>query len=469
MSKALSSRLSAAPSIMADWLEDCRAHAGWLVFLLVLVLVGFELAVKLPAILGVAATGSGEKAVFADYFATVVLAVMLGVAILAAPFEESDKAKLFFLWVVKATITLLVLPVYEAHYVGAGANATLIGLDARMYFVRGALDAASTLPALGFGSGTSIMIWIVRAVTQALPAYFHLLEMLWSFVGLLAIYLFYRGWRWLVPALDSRFLLWIGLFPSILFWSSILGKDPITLFGVGLYFYAVAKWTRTHRMTLVGLAALGVLIAAAIRPWYAVILAAPLVAFPLTSRRLPGWQKGLLLAGIGVGVFFAARLFLAVFQIESAQELVQTSNVISHGWQHGGSSTDIAQFTTGLGMLAFLPIGVFTALFRPLPGDVGSAFGLLASAVSVVLLVAFARTVWRTPLRTLKRSWFLWLALLVLVWAVMYAFPSSQNLGTAVRFRLGILPVLWPALLLCAIHIKRYGLIPLMNPTRKSA
>lgn len=431
------------------WLEDgwrtAWGRKGWLAFLAVLVILAAALSVKLPAYMRVAALSVANHGVFPDYAWATALAVALGVAIVAWPFDDQDKARLLLLWAAKAVLTLLVLPIYEAHYTA---------LDARMYFSIGT-GSASNLPPLIYGIGTSVTIWLVHWATDVLPGYFHVLEMLWSFVGLLAIYAFYRGWRWIVPTLNANFLLWVGLFPGIIFWSSILGKDPPVLFGIGLYFYAVAKWSATRKPGLLALAAGGVLVASAVRPWLAVILVGPLVAFPLTGRQLRSWQKVVLLAIVAAGGFYAARVFLGFFKINDLQNLIQTGNKVGHSWAHGGSALHFSRIPGLGGLLRFLPLGMFTALFRPLPGEVMNAFGLIAGVINAGLLLLAIRAVYKAPLRILRSPTVLWIMLLILIWAAMYALPSSQNLGTASRFRLEVLPVLWPLIKLFSAVSKR--------------
>ena len=432
-------------------LLDRSARGQW-ALLGALIAIGLATMFALTPLLDEAATLTGQGAVFADYLAALALAIVCAAAIAAWPLRPAEKARLLLLWAIKAGVTLLLLPVYESHYRG--------GLDAYGYFRVGALDH-ETLPRLTFGDGTVVAAWLVHWVTAVLPAYFHLLEMLWSFVGLLAIFAFYRGWRWLVPALDSRFLLWIGLFPDILFWSSILGKDPVCLAGVGLYFCGIARWHATRAIRPLFLAAAGVGIAAAIRPWYALILVAPLIVLALIGRRLRGWQKFLMFLVFGAGAIYAARWFLNNFDIGDTSQLVAVSNQVSHSWASGGSAQATRQFHSVIGMLVFIPAGLFTALFRPLPGEIGSAFAVLAGIDNLVLLGLFVLTVKRLPVRALRRPWPLWVVTLLSVWGLMYAFPSMQNLGTAVRFKLQVLPVLWPLVLLGSRRYHRRGLAPL--------
>jgi len=421
-----------------------------------LIALGLVAMFALTPALDEAASLTGQGAVFADYLAALLLAIGCAVVIALWPFRSGEKARLLLLWVIKAGVTLLLVPVYEAHYHGG---------DAYGYFRRGALGAW-TLPPLTFGDGTAVATWLVHWVTAVLPAYFHLLEILWSFVGLLAIYAFYRGWRSLVPALDSRFLLWIGLFPDILFWSSILGKDPVCLAGVSLYFYAIARWYATQSKRYWLLAAVGILLASAIRPWYGLILVAPLSVFILAGPRIRTWQKALMLIAAGAGVVYATHWFLNNFDIGDTSQLVAASNHISHSWVRGGSAQSTREFHSAAGMLAFIPFGMFTAFFRPLPGEIGSAFALLASADNLVLLGLFALTVQRIPTSALRRPWFVWVVLLLAIWGTMYAFPSMQNLGTAVRFKLQVMPVLWPLVLLGSRRKRRHGLVPLSHLPR---
>lgn len=424
------------PRLEGAW-HAAWQNKGWLAILVVAVVSAATLSAVLPAYMRAAEPLVNDKSIVFDYVWAAALALGLGIAVLLWPFNEQDKARLLLLWAIKAALTLLFLPIYEAHYTA---------LDARLYFYVGT-GFSDSLPRFIYGVGTNVVIWLVHWATDIFPAYFHLLEMLWSFVGLLAIYAFYRGWRWLVPELNANFLLWVGLFPAILFWSSILGKDPVALLGVGLYFCGVAKWSAVRRLTPIVMAVIGVLLASAIRPWLAVILVAPLAAFPLTGQQLRGWQKGVLLALVVVGGLYSVKIFMAYFRIKDIQNLVQVSNAVGHSWAQGGSALHFSRATGIVGLIKFLPFGMFTALFRPLPGDVRNVFGTLAGLVNLGVLLLTLLAIYRTSLKTLKNPWVLWVGLLVLMWAAMYAFPSSQNLGTANRFALQVLPMLWPLVL----------------------
>jgi hypothetical protein len=93
-------------------------------------------------------------------------------------------------------------------------------------------------------------------------------------------------------------------------------------------------------------------------------------------------------------------------------------------------------------MAAFLPLGVFTALFRPLPGEVLNIFGIFASLENMATLGLLWLAIKRTHWEELKEPVVTWALSFVIAWSTVYAFVSSYNLGTASRYRLQILPVM---------------------------
>lgn len=430
-------------------LESCRlGSASWLVVAVALCLLGAAIAIYVPRVLPAAALNVGEAYITADYLAAMIAVLALEAFILLLPVRYEDKGSMLLLWMLKGSIILIFMPIYEAHYTT---------LDAKGYFIYGTSLDAADVPS--FGDGTEIANYMVYLATRILPSYFHLLEVVWGFIGLLAIFLFYRGFRLIFINTTPRLLLVIGLFPDILVWSSILGKDPLVLFGISLYFYGVAQWIVMHRLSMLAIAALGIAIATAIRPWLVVILVAPMIAFPLTGM-FRGWQKALILAVVGIAAYFAIVFFLSDFEIVDTQDLAQTTNHISQGFARGGSVTNTPTFGGVGGMFTFLPLGMFTALFRPLPGDGGSAFMLISSAFNLFLLFYLILALKRTSWQALQRAPILWMILLILIWSAMYAFPSSQNLGTAVRYRLQILPVMWPLLWLLSHRDSSVSQVP---------
>ncbi len=139
---------------------------------------------------------------------------------------------------------------------------------------------------------------------------------------------------------------------------------------------------------------------------------------------------------------FAFSSFTAHFALDNTNVLSK-SNTISKSWTHGGSGQDIPEFRSPVDMLLFSPIGMFTALFRPLPGEVLNIFGIFSGLENLVLLF-LVYLAWKRGRHLIwsGESGVIWALSLVLFWAFIYGFVSSQNLGSAVRFKLQILPIL---------------------------
>ncbi|MCL5062099.1 MAG: hypothetical protein M1443_02670 [Nitrospirae bacterium] len=368
-----------------------------------------------------------------DYTIGVIWSLMLGLSISFWPVRSRDKVAFLTIWIVKSFITLGIMLFYEANY---------SFLDAYSYF-NVPMQYDFEWAGLNIGQGTENIYSIVWLYYKIMPASYHALKVSFALVGLIAIYLIYRATVLFLQKEDIRILYVLALFPSILFWSSIIGKDPFTLLGIALYVYGVIGWYRFRKLRFIWMLALGVVITIFIRVWLGPILIAPIMIIPLFSVR--GILPKLMMITLTTGtlVFMSAQL-LNHFNVEAAQDVLTILDTVSRSWsEDGGSGQTIqADFTQIHQALAFIPLGMFTALFRPLPGEVLNPFGLLAGLENLILLLLLLRAAIRTKLHDLKNPVVMWASLFVLTWAIVYGFISYQNLGTAVRFRLQILPVL---------------------------
>ncbi|MCG2734892.1 MAG: hypothetical protein L6282_00710 [Candidatus Methanoperedenaceae archaeon] len=416
--------------------QSKTSNKPWIYVLITICVIGLGLAV--PSFLDVVrALGHNipQEDVTTDYFIGLVWAITLGVSILAWPVPSKDKIGLLVVWLVKSLVTLGFMLLYENNY----------GLDAYGYFDV-PRQSDFVWEGLNVGAGTqniSILAWLHH---QVLPASYHAMKVSFAMVGLVAIYIFYRAAVIFMKRENKRVFYILALFPSILFWASILGKEPIILLGISLYVYGVVGWSRLKRLRYLLVIALGIIVVALIRTWLVPILLAPLVIFVLDGMQ-GKVSKVTLIAIVFVAFLLSFSLFMNMFGLKTTEDLVATTNRLSRGWAIGGSAQEVPEFTSIGSMVAFVPLGAFTALFRPLPGDLINPFGILASLENLVLLVMLLLAVKRMRWSDLKEPIVLWAILLVIIWAIVYGFISYQNLGTAVRYRLQILPVLLGILL----------------------
>ena len=409
--------------------------------ILFLALVGIAFAFFLPQLLEVVQFLGHRIPQYdraEDFLKGFAVAAAITLVLYGLPLKNEEKRYLLAFWIIKAFITLVVMLFYEWNY----------GLDAYEYFRRSQLPTID-LHFAGVSRGTDNLIaffWYLENHIFRTGSY-HTQKLLCSFVGFMAVWLFYRGLKKIQPDLKPSFLLFLGLYPSILFWSSILGKDPIMLFGICLFFYgAFSFWHKPHPAYFAA-ALVGIVVVAAIRSWIVPVLILPL-GIALALRVKSNFFRLIFFCVLGFAILKGIQTIGKELAIESAESLAQTTNAVSRSWNFGGSSTEIPELSSPGAMLRFLPIGIFTALFRPLPGEILNPFGLVAGVENLFLLYLLGLAIWRFRRSKLKDPLAIWMLSYVILWSCLYAFVSPQNLGAAVRFRLQALPQLLLLLLL---------------------
>ena len=367
----------------------------------------------------------------ADYFSGVIAASVLLALIYFWPVPAAHIRALFLLWLVRVGVALGAMLPYEAHY----------SLDANGYYLAGK-TLNHPLSIMAFGDGTGNIVAFVGVLAQLTDAY-SAMKVLFSYVGLIAIYIFYRSAVICLGQEKIVILYGLGLLPSLLFWTSILGKDPIVLLGIAIYCYGVAGMIVRQKMSMIVYVVIGLTIASFIRVWLGIIFITPLIAtYVLTGRSTPLAKFAFILIAVP-GFLITLQGFSEKFSLETTRDLVTSTQNISSAWAHGGSAQQIEGSFTSIGsMIAFMPIGSFTALFRPLPFEVLNAFGIMAGLENAFILSLFVIGFFRRGFGWARQPILLWAVSVLLVWGAAYGFASYQNLGTAFRFRAQVGPIL---------------------------
>jgi hypothetical protein len=373
-----------------------------------------------------------------DYSWGVLIAFLLGISILVWPVSWKDRQLLILLWGVRCVVTLFLMLFYEAHY----------GLDAYMYFDKSKTLSPDWVTDL-FSNGTQTVINFTALLSQILAVHsYHALKVIYSMFGLVAGYLFYRAACMYLRKERRDILLLFGLYPSFLFWSSMLGKDPIIILGCAIYAVGVVGYWRERHTGYIAVVILGVMISGLIRVWMMPILLAPLIVFGLRGRGMRAFVTNVLLLVLvtGGGALGISR-FAQEMNVQSQEDIIKATNNISHQWNFGGSAGKTATITSVSDLVRVSIPEAFGALFRPLPFEVMNVFGFLAGLEDLILVALLVRAWARLRLSDLKNPIIQWLTLLITEWALVYGPVSAQNMGTAVRFRLQILPFLLAQLL----------------------
>jgi hypothetical protein len=368
-----------------------------------------------------------------DYFLGLFWASAIAVSILIWPVPARHRAPLIGTWIVKCAVMLGFMLILESRY---------DIIDSWGYFEASA-QKAPLFDGLSLGDGSANIICLVRLHNYIFPYSYHGMKVTFGLFGFLGCYLFYRALVMYLGCEDQRMFYLLLLWPSILFWSSILGKDPIVYFGLGLYALGILGWLRTKRARYIMYASFGVAIAMMIRVWMGPILVGALLVFVvLTVRSLI--PKVLLCALLAASFLAGAQQVIDHFagrgERGGAFENINQLTASEYARAGGSSQVVSVDLTSPTQVIRFLPLGVFTALFRPMPGEVRNLFGTLAGLEDTALLVFMFLAVTRTSWKRLREPVMLWLAVLIVGWAVVYAPISSLNLGMGHRYRLQVMP-----------------------------
>lgn len=365
-----------------------------------------------------------------DYSAALVTALLLLISVFFWTRSTKERAALAALWIIRTGVALGAMLPYEALYLS----------DANSYYLLGLVYGPS-LEAFEFGNGTKNVMFACGLLSELTTSY-HAMKLVFSYVGLLSIFIFYRAIRLALGRELIPVLYVLGLFPSILFWTSILGKEPIVVLGVSIYALGVVHFFRGRSALGFLLIVVGVLIAASIRVWLGPIFLSSFIAAVVLLGRLNLAAKAAIVA-VSVPVFIVA-LGLAAdsFRIETAEDLVTRTDDLSRSWAHGGSAQTMVPIGSVSDMLLFLPLGAFTALFRPLPGEILNPFGLVAGLENGLILLLLIRGLMVSGIGWIREPVLCWVVLTLLAWSSVYGFVSYQNLGTAFRFKVQVAPFL---------------------------
>jgi len=290
----------------------------------------------------------------------------------------------------------------------------------------------------------TIVAHLILIVGPSMPALF----VLFAFFSLWGGYFFYRAFCLIFPN-GNRAAASVLLFflPSIVLWTSSIGKDAIiALFlGIAAYGFALVRTRpgpRSYVVLSIGLAG-----AMAIRPHVAAMLSVAMVFPYLFAKNLRGIAGGvykvaglLILAAASVFLVSQAQDFLQMSDFKNATSVIER---ISNANREGGS---------GFGAGSSLPARVAMApllLFRPLPWEIHNPQSAVASLEGLTLLFLLWRR--RNGLLQLVRGWranpyVLFIVLYAGVFCVTFA-AASSNFGTLSRMRVMLLP--FAVMMLC--------------------
>jgi hypothetical protein len=288
-----------------------------------------------------------------------------------------------------------------------------------------------------------------------------------ALLALVGSYFWYRATVDAVPFIDRRLYLAFVLFaPSIVFWPSIVGKEALMQFGLGVVAFGASLLVRQRLATGLVVAAAGGWLVWVVRPHLLALVAIAAGAAYLAGRvRKQTGKAGLLTRPIGIIVI----AFLVAFTVGQGAQFLGISslslssiqaelNATTASTSQGGSH--FSHGNNSLSPLAW-PMDAVTVFLRPFPWEVESSLQILASLESMALaaLIVWRFKSLRAALARSREAPFLMLCW-VLTGLYAVSFASFANFGLLVRERSLVLPALFVLLSVDPIRARLQELPP---------
>lgn len=329
---------------------------------------------------------------------------------------------------------------------------------------------------LEFGEDPDLGGWIVTVLY--VPIYLLLGAslfgmFLWSaIVGFTGAFFFLRAFEsQFGSGRDTRLLaLCLFFYPSVAFWSSLLGKDSWMFFFLGLMTYGLTKMLADPRPANIWPLAVGAWFVTMIRPPIgAVIIIGTVTAFLVASR---GWMmrlrgptmilRPIIFIGFGIvlvlGSYAAVIRPLARYGVFGGEHATPIHGLVALGIErHVGGATDDLEEGAGSAvrkgisvnasmreLLLFLPESLVTFFFRPHIFEAHNVLARMAALDSTLLLLLIMAR-WRhavAAVRGFGRHPLIAFALVVTA-LLSVGLSFESNLGTLVRHRVMVMPFLF--------------------------
>jgi hypothetical protein len=269
--------------------------------------------------------------------------------------------------------------------------------------------------------------------------------MVFSWLGFIGLLLCWRAFRRAVPTGDSRrYALLVLFLPSLLYWSSALGKDAWAVMGLGICSYGVARVMTQKRASGLLVLAAGLAAVVMVRPHVALTVGSGLVLAALLYK--PSKTSPLnpivrvltfaILLGLMLVLISQTEQFLGVETLN--QETVNASLANAEGRTiEAGSVFTPVTVNTPLDM----PYATVTVLFRPFPWEAHNSQTVLTAVESLFLVVLTIRG-WRrlrSIPRSLRREPYTAYSLGIML-TFVFAFSSFSNFGILARQRCQVMP-----------------------------
>lgn len=354
------------------------------------------------------------------------------------------KNKIFIYgWILKACVTLFVVLLLEYLYPG---------LDQFSYYVASSYypDKYASHP---FSSGIPAIIQFNSYVAILFGKSLYSMKIVSSFFAFLGLILFYKTYELLTYKQEIKNNLsqyYLFIIPSILIWTSLLGKDSLILFPIGLFVYAYFSFLTKKNLLWFLIILVSLLLAFLVRPWIPLILVFTVL---LHNFKLNKFYLFLTPIALILMYIISIKLFQQL-NIESFNELFARLGQLQQSFSRGGSKVELALIEDIWDYTRYFIPNAFITLFYPLPflgtTNIFLWFFSFENLVIFGLIIIYVLPKLIKLIKNYNTRFFL---ILIFGWLLLYVILSPGNLGTAIRYKVQIIPVIIVLILLSKNYI----------------
>jgi len=368
---------------------------------------------------------------------TALLTFMILLLVSSVAFRNNPEAKL--LWtalILKLLSAFAYLWVFVVYYKGTSDS---LGYYHSANQVTESIKRLEK-PDLEFKFGSGFIAYLTGCIFLIIGTNLYAGFLIYSWLSFIGMYLFYKGFKIAFPYANHKLYLYlIFFFPSIVFWTSQIGKDSLMFFFLGLVAYSLASLFVRVRFRELLYLLIGLFSSLLTRPEIAVITAVAVLFSIISSRIGRGISRiaiSLILLVVCYFIFIQSMSFMGIAEISygSVKDKIQAESDVNY---IGGSKFQNTPATS----LKQLPINVLNSLIRPLPWEVRNYLAFIASLESVlmfVLLIRYLKSILSAIANLMNNRY--------IIFVVSYSFlvviglSTIANLGLLVRQRVQLLP-----------------------------
>jgi hypothetical protein len=246
------------------------------------------------------------------------------------------------------------------------------------------------------------------------------------------------------------YAIFVLMLPSVVFWSTLFGKDSWVFCGLGISALGIAQWLKHRRWSSFLKTLIGLGVVCAFRPHIALATVLGLALTMLVSRernapRSVTKSVTVLLLLVPAMIFMWRGVSDLTRMKEVSQESVVT-RVAQQGvaTQGGGSGVATTKIEGQQGFISELPAGTVRLLFGPWLWEATSPFMFVAALDNVILLCVLVvkRHNVMDSLRHLRTQPFAFFCVVFTIQLIVM-FSTISNLGLSVREKTQITPFLY--------------------------